>query len=78
MSNIDIDKLEQLTNARKEAWRALHEAIGAEKAASDFAKQCERAMRVAARASEDADHALFEFVQANAEPVPDTSKGGRG
>ena len=77
-STIDIDELERLTQARRKAWMEFHSAIGADNAAQAFAKQCREAMNVAARASEDADHALFEFVRAHSEPGPDTSKGGRG
>lgn len=64
--SMDIDKLETLTAARKKTWLALHCAIGADAAATAFAKQCKEAMNVAAAVDEDASNALHNFVYAQA------------
>lgn len=78
MSTMDIDKLEQLTQARRKAWLDLHCAIGADNAAQAFAKQCREAMNAAAKASEDSDSALHAFMLAYSSDPDSTSKGGRG
>lgn len=59
---MDIDKLEQLTKARKESWTKLLHAIGADNAAREFAKNCREEMYAAAREDEQAAAALNEFI----------------
>jgi hypothetical protein len=66
-TSIDIDKLEQLTEARKGTWRDLHAAFGAYKAATEFAERMKEARDIACRADEAANTALFDFVRSQTE-----------
>ncbi len=75
--SIDIEKLELLTAARKKTWQALHEAIGAEAAASEFLNRCKAAVRTACAADEKAGSDLYDFVYRQA-VKPDSPSGGEG
>jgi hypothetical protein len=61
--SMNFDKLEALTAERKKTWLALHCAIGADAAATAFAKQCKEEMGAACRADEQAASALHDFVR---------------
>jgi hypothetical protein len=67
VSNLDIDKIEALTDARKKTWQALHQAIGADAAAVAHAKRCREALSAAAEADEKAGAALYTFMRSQVE-----------
>lgn len=75
MTDIDIDKLQELTAARKKTWLDLHCAIGAYNAAKEFTERCRKAMDAAANADEAADSALHGYLREQSDKPPSTTPG---
>lgn len=63
--NLEIDKLEELTSARRKAWERLQQALGAENAVSDMMFRCREAREEACAADERAARDLYEYVHEN-------------